>query len=623
MNLWASLVTRIFEGLAEPEEDDAQEREERQKQRRAILERLETARELKQEAERRSAEAQEQLRQANNEVRQLEDRRRQQEQALQDLLASPTRPPDMDDLIAAAQNAVTEVGLGSALGPENVTTITDIQRVSNRLRFVGDRIDVAWQVAKKDSRTRWAVRLSVILAAVLALAGLGLLIAGRLPGLVAFVGSALPIALAWITGFGKALRKVDLASAQIEQTLRSAEQRELQTAQERIKARASQEAQLRTEIQGLTQEEVRWRNEVAQAKQEQVAAAQELEDIQAGRRLLRYIADRARGAEYQRYLGIIALIRRDFAELSRLLKEAAEERAARGRRPEREQADLAPSEQSRAEAEQGGEETAGSERLLPPIDRIILYIDDLDRCPANRVVEVLSAIHLILALPLFVVVVGVDSRWLLKSLQRHYWAQLGWSDGQVVPQADGEQAAGPAQGSTADQWETTPQNYLEKIFQIPFTIRPMDKVGFQHLLGALLPVEDELGVQHPQREDAASPSAPAHPPGENEPRAGQQPEPAAKAGLLHPAGGPEEPGEKMPRRRPELDRSQGTKLHNDDPHLGPLLDMNPKGLRVTGKEHEFMACLATMIRTPRAAKRLINTYQLIQAWWTNGSCGSS
>src|SRR5262249_143903 len=59
-----------------------------------------------------------------------------------------------------------------------------------------------------------------------------------------------------------------------------------------------------------------------------------------------------------------------------------------------------------------------SERLGTPedphVDRIVLYIDDLDRCPPDRVVEVLQALHLILSVPLFVVVVAVDSTWLLQ-----------------------------------------------------------------------------------------------------------------------------------------------------------------------------------------------------------------
>ena len=57
---------------------------------------------------------------------------------------------------------------------------------------------------------------------------------------------------------------------------------------------------------------------------------------------------------------------------------------------------------------------------LPAIDRIVLYIDDLDRCPPRRVVEMLEAIHLLLAVRLFVVVVAVDPRWLLRAIAVHY-----------------------------------------------------------------------------------------------------------------------------------------------------------------------------------------------------------
>ena len=57
---------------------------------------------------------------------------------------------------------------------------------------------------------------------------------------------------------------------------------------------------------------------------------------------------------------------------------------------------------------------------LPRIDRIVVYIDDLDRCPPDRVVQVLEAVQLLLAVPLFVVVVAVDPRWLLRSLTVHY-----------------------------------------------------------------------------------------------------------------------------------------------------------------------------------------------------------
>jgi hypothetical protein len=70
---------------------------------------------------------------------------------------------------------------------------------------------------------------------------------------------------------------------------------------------------------------------------------------------------------------------------------------------------------------------AGTKDPLPPearIDRIVLYIDDLDRCSDAQVVQVLQATHLLLAFDLFVVVVAVDARWLSQSLRARYKDQL-------------------------------------------------------------------------------------------------------------------------------------------------------------------------------------------------------
>lgn len=57
---------------------------------------------------------------------------------------------------------------------------------------------------------------------------------------------------------------------------------------------------------------------------------------------------------------------------------------------------------------------------IRPLERIVIYIDDLDRCRPDHVVQMLEATHLLLALDLFVVVVAVDSRWLTRALQIHY-----------------------------------------------------------------------------------------------------------------------------------------------------------------------------------------------------------
>src|SRR5204863_241721 len=73
--------------------------------------------------------------------------------------------------------------------------------------------------------------------------------------------------------------------------------------------------------------------------------------------------------------------------------------------------------------------------------------------------------------PLFVVVVAVDPRWLLRSLTVHYHELFD--------------AARPAGASRDSSWESTPMQYLEKIFQIPFTLQPVDQAGYTTMIEAL------------------------------------------------------------------------------------------------------------------------------------------
>jgi len=104
------------------------------------------------------------------------------------------------------------------------------------------------------------------------------------------------------------------------------------------------------------------------------------------------------------------------------------------------------------------EEAAGGGRP-PVLERVVLYIDDLDRCPAEKVREVLRAVHLLLAFDLFACVVAVDPRWILECLEG--------SPG--VTQMNGARDADLALLGGV----TTPSDYLEKIFQIPLWLRPV------------------------------------------------------------------------------------------------------------------------------------------------------
>ncbi|UMP04475.1 P-loop NTPase fold protein [Amycolatopsis sp. EV170708-02-1] len=184
------------------------------------------------------------------------------------------------------------------------------------------------------------------------------------------------------------------------------------------------------------------------------------------------------------------------------------------------------------------------------IERTVLYIDDLDRCPPKVVVQVLEAIHLLLALPVFVVVVGVDSRWLKKAVEQHYEEMLG------------------------DDPETFAENYLEKIFQVPFTLSPMDDPGFAGLVRGLAETEIQDSIPAPV------------PAGKDQATGGRAP---VEAALPLPS---EEPA-------PSSERS--------------TIDVRPPRLVISPVELDFLPTLAPFIRSPRAAKRLLNLYRLLRA----------
>jgi hypothetical protein len=114
-----------------------------------------------------------------------------------------------------------------------------------------------------------------------------------------------------------------------------------------------------------------------------------------------------------------------------------------------------------------------------PVERVILYIDDLDRCRPEDVVRVLQLVHMLLAFELFVVVVAVDARWVTESLKHSYdWL----SDSQAQAGSAGNRSERPR----PKMEHLSPQDYLEKIFQIAFWLEPMSVNRAASYLGSLV-----------------------------------------------------------------------------------------------------------------------------------------
>ena len=370
-----------------------------------------------------------------------EERRRQAEARLAAIDAElyNEEPVGLRDLTAATLTEIRgslpkQVGehvddvLEKAGVPKEKVEELDLRSTLPQMHEIGGRLIFLMQ------RGNWTVRLVLVLALALVVVGPPVLtlllrrylgdLTAALTSLITCLGAALLVARPYLNRASYFLKVAEDAVTNVDKQRQSVAQVRREAFQRRIEA-------IHTEIETLDA---------------QIDSLNDIDSVQA------YALKRLADDEYRRQEGLLALLRRDLEELSRRL--------------------APPRPDDRTPGQPG-----------PDMERIILYIDDLDRCPADRVVQVLQAIHLLLAFPLFVVIVGVDSRWLLRSLRTHYREVLG------AP----ERRAHDGDNSGGEHWAATPQNYLEKIFQISLCLRPMSSSGYADLVAADIGIliEDE------------------------------------------------------------------------------------------------------------------------------------
>lgn len=92
--------------------------------------------------------------------------------------------------------------------------------------------------------------------------------------------------------------------------------------------------------------------------------------------------------------------------------------------------------------------------------KIVVFIDELDRCPLERIVDILEAIKLFLAEDIFIVFLGVDTRVAAEAIRLHY---------KDVKNPD------------------LPREYLEKIVQLPLRVPQADEGEIKEYLGSFMP----------------------------------------------------------------------------------------------------------------------------------------
>jgi hypothetical protein len=535
-NLWASLVSHILESLAKhvsplqtPEQQHAQ-----------LVQELGSARQILSQIESERETTAIQITHRQSELQKLQIERSQKEIELRDL-----RMNDLQNLFAEDPELKKELkrALEDAGVPAALSTVADVSRAIAEVNSLRGKIT---GLAVGLFKAKNAPLIVLLVAIVLGLPVAGYYLNQWLGSSFAMLGTVVAEIAAFIGGAAALLSK---AAGHVRTTLdrvEAAKKTVDKALAERRKVPSEEEKGLQQAIVALKAEEEQVASRLQAATEKVIDLERRITAITESRSLARFLTERIKSDDYRKYLGVISTIRQDF--------EALTERLAN------------PS--------------ATSGVSFRKVERIILYIDDLDRCPADKVVDVLQAVHLLLAYPLFVVVVGVDPRWLAHSLATTYGALKGTA-------------------KPADQglWRTTPQNYLEKIFQIPFSLRPMTPTGYANLVQGLFSMPEARAGSSTRSEPPAAPKS--EPPPATKPPA--EPANMRQGGITavqhDPKGGGGDETPAVPDQSPDDDR----------------FTIHDEALVIKPAEAAFAERLYSLLPTPRSTKRFSNIYRILKA----------
>tara|TARA_R110000868_G_scaffold45045_2_gene149855 strand:+ start:23006 stop:26605 length:3600 start_codon:yes stop_codon:yes gene_type:complete len=537
-DLWASLAANIFRGLLDHSEGCG--RDERQ-----LIENLIGKLSLTEQAAREAEQALDAAKVETEAARDLLGKRSQDVANARSELAKRQQGVSWADIPVGLDLSPAMRALGLGDHTPDAETLVELAGETRELDGHARYIFTALIAGERPgAKLVWR---SALIAVGLAAGGIGLAVLARhfapeIASMIAWLGSIAGViggAASWlvphISKVNESLSKLRIARDQViadklkqEDDARNAERNAADklAAAESAKALASLDYEAKRDVY------------------ERVAAAHRGE--KPGELFLRLIEDRAGDEGYRKHLGLVSQLHDDFKMMSNLLLSATA-REQRGIKPED----------------------------LPGIERIVLYIDDLDRCPDATVIKVLEAVHLLLALPLFVVVVGVDARWLEGALKREYQQQF-------------------------DAGEVHPEDYLEKIFQFPYWLRGMDLSeggSFQLFVRELL--------TKPERELAAQNRNTRHD--------------AARAIYLRNEDS-DVGGSHTESERASTERSERGGLHDESVYaeVEPVEEDQVEALReaveITPVEVAAIEALGPLItKSPRSAKRFMNLYRFEKA----------
>ncbi|RJQ18642.1 MAG: hypothetical protein C4560_07055 [Nitrospiraceae bacterium] len=111
--------------------------------------------------------------------------------------------------------------------------------------------------------------------------------------------------------------------------------------------------------------------------------------------------------------------------------------------------------------------------------RVVVFIDDLDRCLPEKAIEVLKGVKSFLDIPGYIFFIGIDRKVIEKGIRVEY-------KGFVIEDRARERAEGNGDQPNFDDIPITPSDYLEKIVQLPITLPPVESTRMEDYLRRLL-----------------------------------------------------------------------------------------------------------------------------------------
>jgi hypothetical protein len=552
-NLWASLVTRIFEGLNEFIKGEIEAEKFEKETKKELTSQLELANEQKRIIQRKK-------RELETQIDKLEKKKKDAQEQIENKLAE-IRGHTRDAIVSRVcldldveqklKNALSQI----KLGPGDLDRI-EPDKTLEELRSIRTFTLQFLSLSVKDFK--WILLMVVFIIVQIighnwsdsffALIKIPKSLAYLIPGLIA--------------GIGKTHRAINTLSPVYKEVLKIRDDYENQV-QRAISKIEQEEKALIVEIDQSKEERLNYQNQLNSLEEDKAELEYALDHTLAQTALYSFISHMNDNDQYKEHLGLISIIRKDFETLSNLFYSTQKE-LKNSTIPDDKLAEYKKI-LKQIETDKGR-----------PLDRIVLYIDDLDRCPEERVVEVLEAIHLLMSFPLFVVVVGVDPRWIKNALIKKYYTQF---EGRITDR-NHSTVLNEYQLEKIDA-----SDYLEKIFQVPFKLKTATEAGISKMIENLL----ETSV-----EDA------------NDLEENENPVPDSKS---------------EPRRFDEgkgFDR--GISFDSSSNTGEPLPDriipsaISRESLKLTSAElDDLKALLPLLVNTPRSIKRIINVYRIMRA----------